>query len=203
MTDRPADYFVGLDLGQAQDFTALTVVERLRAPQDTPLLVRHLERFPLGTSYPAIVRRVVEVMTKPPLRGASTLVIDATGVGTAVVDLLRVARPAGSVIAVTITAGDETKRNGLDWRVPKRELVGALQVLLQTTRLKVADSLPLAATLLQELHGFRVKITAAAHDTYGPWREGAHDDLVLAVALACWYAGEQKKRLFRQVEVRL
>ena len=26
------------------------------------------------------------------------------------------------------------------------------------------------------------------HDTYGAWREGVHDDLVLATALACWYA---------------
>jgi hypothetical protein len=25
-------------------------------------------------------------------------------------------------------------------------------------------------------------------DSYGCWREGAHDDLVLAVALACWRA---------------
>jgi len=32
-----------------------------------------------------------------------------------------------------------------------------------------------------------VKITAKAHDIYEPWREGIHDDLVLAVALACWY----------------
>jgi hypothetical protein len=26
-----------------------------------------------------------------------------------------------------------------------------------------------------------------AHDSYGAWREGAHDDLVLAVAVAAWY----------------
>jgi hypothetical protein len=29
----------------------------------------------------------------------------------------------------------------------------------------------------------------AGRDTYGAWREGAHDDLVLSVALAC-RAGE-------------
>jgi hypothetical protein len=26
------------------------------------------------------------------------------------------------------------------------------------------------------------------HDSYGQWREGQHDDLVLAVALATWWA---------------
>jgi hypothetical protein len=31
-----------------------------------------------------------------------------------------------------------------------------------------------------------MKITAAGHHTYGAWREGAHDDELLAVALACW-----------------
>jgi len=26
-----------------------------------------------------------------------------------------------------------------------------------------------------------------AHDSYSHWREGDHDDLVLATALACWF----------------
>jgi hypothetical protein len=35
---------------------------------------------------------------------------------------------------------------------------------------------------------FRVKITPAADEVFGAWREGAHDDLVLAVAIAVWQA---------------
>jgi hypothetical protein len=31
-----------------------------------------------------------------------------------------------------------------------------------------------------------VKITPSGNEQYGAWREGEHDDLVLAVALACW-----------------
>ena len=38
--------------------------------------------------------------------------------------------------------------------------------------------------------GFRVKVTAARHEVFQSWREGQHDDLVLAVALAAWL-GEQ------------
>ena len=42
-----------------------------------------------------------------------------------------------------------------------------------------------------ELLGFRVKIDpTTAHDSYAAWREGAHDDLVLALALAVWHARE-------------
>jgi hypothetical protein len=37
----------------------------------------------------------------------------------------------------------------------------------------------------------RVRTTASGHEQYGAWREGQHDDLVLAIALACWWAGKQ------------
>jgi hypothetical protein len=61
------------------------------------------------------------------------------------------------------------------------------QALRQTGRLKIAQFLPEAAVHARELLGFQVKITATSPDTYGTWREGTHDDLVLALALACWY----------------
>jgi hypothetical protein len=43
---------------------------------------------------------------------------------------------------------------------------------------------PAAEVLTRELEGFKVKITPAANETFGTWRDGEHDDLVLAVALA-------------------
>jgi hypothetical protein len=47
--------------------------------------------------------------------------------------------------------------------------------------------MPLVPVLMRELQDFRVKISDQGHDSYGAWREGAHDDLVLAVAVAAWY----------------
>jgi len=52
---------------------------------------------------------------------------------------------------------------------------------------EMAREPPEAEVLVNELLNFEVKITAAANDVYGAWREGTHDDLVLAVALACWW----------------
>lgn len=183
-------YYVGLDLGQAQDFTAVAIAERLDPPAGSRHAIyhlRHLERFPLRTSYPTVVARVDGMISVPPLKGASRLIVDATGVGAAVVDLLRDARLGP--VAVTITGRDTaTKDERGGWRVPKRDLVGVLQVLLQSGRLKIARDLPEAETLQRELLAFQVKISVStAHDSYGSWREGAHDDLVLATALACWY----------------
>jgi hypothetical protein len=94
-----------------------------------------------------------------------------------------------SSYAVTITGGDTVSRKGKDLRIPKRDLVTIVAVLLETRRLKVPKALPLARTLFDELHNFKVKVSPLGHDSYGAggeWREGQHDDLVLAVALAAW-----------------
>jgi len=179
-------FFVGLDLGQAEDYTALAVAKRSGEP--TRYDLRHLERFPLGTPYPAIVARVGVIISQPLLLKDVELVVDATGVGGPVVDLL--ARAGLDPLAVTITGGDTVTREWKRARVPKRDLVATIAVLLQSGRLRVASALPEAETLVRELLDFRVRIDLrTAHDSYGAWREGTHDDLVLAVALACW-AGE-------------
>src|SRR4051812_24175681 len=190
-------YYLGLDLGQAQDYTAISIAERnetmcgnLAVRPGATYQVRHLERLALGTPYPAIVARVRQLVHQPPLRGQVSVVADATGVGAAVMDLLREAHLGAPFNAVTITGGDTVTQDGLNYRVPKRDLVSVLQVLLQTQRLRVAQALPDADTLVRELLNFRVTINANAHDSYAAWREGVHDDLVLATALACW-AGER------------
>jgi hypothetical protein len=133
---------------------------------------------------------------------SARLVIDATGVGAPVVDMVRRADLGGIyVTAVTITGGNAVHRDGhRAASVPKRDLVSTLQVLLQSGRLKIAEGLPLARLLSVELLNFRATISLAGHDAYGAgaeaaWREaGTNDDLVLAVALACWVAESEPSR---------
>ncbi|MHB8736953.1 MAG: hypothetical protein ACYC6M_16740, partial [Terriglobales bacterium] len=145
-----------------------------------------MQRFPLNTPYTEIVPAVARLIGMQPLYGAP-LIVDQTGVGCPVVDMLR--RTGGWMVPVTITAGHAvTQVEDGSWHVPKKELVTGLQVLMQTRRLRIARGLPDAATLVRELQNFQVKITVAANETFGTWREGQHDDLVLAVALACWWA---------------
>ena len=48
--------------------------------------------------------------------------------------------------------------------------------------------LPSASLLIQEFQQFRASVVpAASQDDLASWRERDHDDLVLAVALACWW----------------
>ena len=78
--------------------------------------------------------------------------------------------------------------------MPKRNLVSALQVAFSTGRLKIAKGLDLAKVLKEELLNFRMKINlATGHDSYEAWREGEHDDLVLAAALAVWAADRRRR----------
>ncbi|MDB4914768.1 MAG: hypothetical protein JWM95_2412 [Gemmatimonadetes bacterium] len=146
----------------------------------------HLDRVPLGTSYPAVVDHVGSLLWRPPLRGRAQLVVDATGVGVPIVDLLRQAGMQPHPI--TITSGGRPTRDphGGGYHVPKRDLVDLLAVLLQTERLAIASALRFAQALADELLSFEARQTAAGNDTYGA-REGAHDDLVLATAIAAWY----------------
>lgn len=216
-----SEYLIGVDLGQANDYTAISVLHRAVrvTPSGVPYLqswmagekhkppvreavyeARHLERLPLGTPYPQQVERVARIVAEVKNRddvrlgdAAVRLVVDQTGVGRPVVDMLRAAGLKG-LYAVSIHGGDATTRDGNEYRAPKRELVSVLQVLLQTGRLGVAASLPEAQTLTREMLAFKVTFNTTGHDTYAnDWRENPHDDMVLAVALAAW-AGERIPR---------
>jgi hypothetical protein len=191
-----SDYFIGLDLGQTADFSALIVDEvdehcdRESGRYLRRHAIRHLKRWPLRTPYPVIVAEVTKMLGKPPLINAR-LVVDQTGVGAAVVDLFRTSGIEG-LTPVLITAGNAVSRDDQGvYHVAKKELVSTLQVLLQDHRLQIAPALAHAETLEMELQNFRVKITAAANETFEAWRERDHDDLVLALALAVWHAERQ------------
>jgi len=187
----PLKFFVGVDLGQANDYTAISVLERLeleKGRKEHVYHIRHLERI-RGEPYPVIVTKIMQMMHSPMLKDNAELVIDQTGCGRPVFDMFQAARL--DAIGVSIHGGDNVSHEGRNWRVPKRDLVGCLQVLLQSGRFKVASELTLGPVLQQEMMSFRVKIDpATAHDSYSAWREQDHDDLVLSAALAAWW-GEQ------------
>ena len=136
------EFFVGVDLGQRRDFTAIAVVERAELKgewdaaeyacrKEVTLRLRFLERVPLGTPYPEVVERVVEVTRSRELAGRCHLAVDGTGVGRPVVDLLRSAGLGWPLMPAIITSGElETQEQGY-YQVPKRDLIMGLQVLLQ------------------------------------------------------------------------
>jgi hypothetical protein len=205
------DYALGLDLGQMQDHSAIAVIERREeygelslVTYEKPLIVtlclRHLERVPLQTPYPEVVERVREVLQNEDLRRRTRIVADGTGVGPPVVDLLR--EIGCPLTPVNIIGGAKVSHGENGWmRVPKRDLIVGLQVHFEAKRLRIAEGLPGAEDLLKELMAMRARTSDRGHTSYSApdrGREGPHDDLVLAVALAAWRAGRKRRPLFSQ-----
>lgn len=199
------EYFIGLDLGEKHDPTALALLERHGSTSEPEMLnfqVKHLQRFPLGTSYPSIVTSVTNMLMRPEFMqdtevrqyshiaverswSPTTLVIDSTGLGQPVTELFQQAKPRAHIVPVTITGGEKVTSDAGEYRVAKRILVSAAQVALQSRRLQISASLPFAGALVRELENFKVQINDNANDIYGA-RSGEHDDLVVAVCLALW-----------------
>jgi hypothetical protein len=189
------EYILGLDLGKSRDYTALTVLEMYGEPPEARFNCRHLQRFKLGTSYPDIVASVREICLREPLRSSKPrLAIDQTGVGAAVVDMFKQGKINADLKPVLIHGGDHAANEDGVWRVPKRELVGMTQVVLQTGRLKIASELPEVSILQIELQNFQVSISESGFDSYEA-RTGKHDDLVLSLAIALWIGNRAKRWL--------
>lgn len=220
---RRSRWLVSCDLGQSMDPTAICVLEHVQgvldarseydrhcniasAPQKPceRFFVRHLERLKLGTPYPVIVQHVKDMLTRPPLCGdddhakPAELIIDATGVGRAVADLFEVV--GLSPQQVTITAGTDKATNaGLQrWHVPKTVLISQLDALLHTGELKIAAGLTEADAMKGALLDFRRSLSAAGRATYQA-RANAHDDLLLAVAIATWWARRPEPPRFHEL----
>lgn len=206
---------VGCDIGKMSDPSAIVATEEVRRERIAHFLVRHIERLPLGTSYPGVADRVAEVMAglraideqrrwdappreAPARRGrwggaympgpgagfGIELIVDGTGVGLPVVDLLR---EKGLRPTVAIFTGSERLTVHPDDAITigKAWMVARLQTLLQAGRLHLPDTAE-AAILARELQDYRIDISNSGHASFNA-RSGQHDDLVVALGLSVGY----------------
>ncbi len=188
------EHYYGLDLGKRQDHTALVVVEltweygaRNPATQalalHPKLTVRQAPRLPLDTetvSIPGFVRAAVQQYT--PVYGgpktSGTLLIDATGNGHTVVELLRRANHGLRLSPVCISSGRTAKHLKDSYlSIPRTDLLTRLKLLFERKLIGIERSAPGFEVLQRELISF---------ETAGHQQE--HDDLVMALALATWQA---------------
>lgn len=196
-------WIVGVDLGQSTDPTAISVLHHRVTPLDEwkandatrtwrqdceeRFDVRHLERLPLSTPYPAQIQHVATLLQRPPLNTlVPKLVIDETGVG----------RPVGDMFddaglwpnRITITSGLESTQHGArTWHVPKGMLISNLEARSHAGELRIAADAAESSALKDEMKDFRRHVSDAGRATYNA-RTGKHDDLVLSVAIALWMA---------------
>ena len=186
---RDSSVTIGIDISQKHAPTAIAVVERETRPgTDSHFLVRHLQRLPLNTPYPQVARRLAQVCDRVrEIQGHwPEIFVDATGVGTPVVDQLRAdSRIASYVWAVYLTHGNRRTERPAERRITlgKASLVSRLQALLQGQRLCFPATAE-AQALGRELANYEIRVTENATDRYGAFRVGTHDDLATALGLA-------------------
>jgi len=193
-------YTIGLDVGRAVDYSALTVLTRHYRhlkPGEIPspgvamtIIYTAVEgyRFPLGTEYEYIAEAVKGVWERFDVQAAKHFcVVDQTGVGAPVVELLR--KKQIRSIGVNITAGSSITHPAEDvYNVPKEVLVSSLVTHAQNGHFKIAIEEEEGKELKAQLQNFGYKIhRETGHVTYEALQEKVHDDMVISAALALWW----------------
>lgn len=208
-------YFFAVDLGTMQDYTAISIVERIprklenKTLPDSPsrknevpkytavYMMRHLERLQLGLDYPTIVEKIKGMMMHEKLARQASLIVDATGAGQPILQMMQ--QSGLSPIGVTITGGAAVTTGKNGYNVPKSELVSALNLVFQSRRIKIPTGLHLKAEFLKELERFKVTMSNTGVNTYEAAVASVHDDLVLSVSMGIWYAEKTEGVAFTNI----
>lgn len=210
----------GVDLGQASDRSAITVLERrvvvsdaegkFVGPSDPYIRLAKIRRYAEGLDY---MLQVDDLLAFP---GLDVMVVEYNGVGRPVVDRLRQrAREVGyrgRIVAVVTAASNSrlhetTDKQGQVISVPKINMVTSINLLMQqkvggygdnVLRIEATDEETRnnLKTLKKEMRDFQMRITRNANATFGNVEgPGKHDDLVMSLALASWYILNRMRRL--------
>jgi hypothetical protein len=185
------DVLIGVEVRQRRERSAVCVAELEWRPDEEQgelphYLIRHLERLPPGTSFPALARRLGEIARSVEARGGDhpSVYANATGLGEPVIGLLRKASAWLSLTACYLTHGDRLiQEDRRVVRVGKAYLVAKMQTFLQTGQLHLLRTEE-AETLRRELLDFEIRVEPDANERYGAFPVGTQDDLVNALGLA-------------------
>lgn len=178
------EYYLGLDLGRRQDFSALVILERSVKAMNTRFVdahtqwkeevaVRYAKRWKLGTAYGTVAEEISDTYRKVEAIGPCLLIVDQTGVGDAVFEMIRGHLRGANLEGVIIN------------QEIKRDMYAALEAGLETGRIRIANDCHASAELKQELLSVEIRRVGFGYK-FGAFDKGAHDDLVMAMALACW-----------------
>ena len=145
--------------------------------------VRHLERVPLNTHYRDVAKYVAAMLQTGKLAERTEICVDAGGVGNSVAEQLE---DAGIYYfeRVVITGARQETESGKYHRVPKVDLISAMEVAFQNREIKFPPRMPFAAELEEELENFQSRETAAGNTVFETAKAGAFDDLLLSMSLA-------------------
>ena len=190
-------HILGLDLGQENDFSALTLIRVIydndeHQPYPT-VLIEGLKKFNNANYIDQMdyVIKLRESVTKK-IGYKPWLVVDRTGVGAGPCDHLE--KKGVAFRPVWMTSGSKVTRKKGSYYVPKADLITRLQGFLLAGAIGIPDT-PDGKDLKSELAGYQFAVKPSGHVTYGnDVGEGPaivkNDDRVISLALALFFYEE-------------
>ena len=216
------EYLIIVDPGKKRDPTAIMVMRDNFVIVDgsprigVPDKMQHyyeiifIDKL-LEARYTDVVDYIANIAEHRDLKNNHDLLVDGTGVGEAVIDIMRekflvpisivftggnsvneVYQPFGKVFSDTgKLAGASVLK---EIRVPKDDLVAAGQMLVQQGRLNVAEGMKFEDDFKRQLLAFRGKVNDTTQRTkHEALTEADHDDLVVCFLMGAWYFTRQRK----------
>ncbi len=184
-------YWIGADLGQANDFSSVVVIkdQSLPMPNDTKIVLGPRERTVVyadkfrGVSYVDVVDYLIKIRNAPPFGGKSELIIDGTSIGRVVSDMLWEQNVDHN--AIQMTGGQEWRRSGRYVNASKTLMIENLAVLFASGDLKFAHDLLLRKDIEEDLASFTTQTTAAGNQIITQSRNtSGHGDLGIGLIVA-------------------
>lgn len=188
-------HILSLDPAQVRDWSALAaidmhyVVERKRFEYDLVAMGRKQglpydhPAEPSIASWALATYKKKEFWDKQPPH----FLLDATGVGVAVRDIL--ASKGIRLKAITITVGNAYTRKGPLYHVGKPRLIGKFLGAFDAGKVHVNPALPIWPKLEKEMLAFRSELSAQGNAKFEA-EQGENDDMLFALAQGVWYGEE-------------
>jgi hypothetical protein len=181
---------IALDPAQLRDWSALAVVDMQYKPKakrfEYDLIAMGRKQ---GLPYDQIVDWVIRTLKRPEFNRAQPpeFLLDATGVGVAVRDMLK-AKGVRSK-AVTITSGEALTRTGPELHLGKARLIGKFLGAFDAGKVHVNPNMPIWPQVEHEMLSFRAEMSAQGRVKLEA-EPGENDDMLFALAMAVWYGEE-------------
>lgn len=160
-------------------------------------VVSYLKRFRLSMLYTDIAAKLVKtdeslkrVAAKKGKEAIISYVLDATGLGAPICELVERELPLADVKRVYLTGGINTIEGSEynEYHVPKGQLISGLVAAFDSKSIYMTRRSKAIDQIVSELAEFENHITDLGRDAFDDRGKGHHSDLVIALALAVWAA---------------
>lgn len=209
-----SEYIAAWDIAKKRDYTtgfvcrvSPEIVDGSTMTGTPDRVVKYLDILNIdkfnNITYPAMVQNIALRVGHERLVNNCDLIIDGTGVGEAVVDLLR--ERGLNPMPIVFTGGTQVQEVTADFgqtfgsgfrgvrmvkelHIPKADLVDAGKLVIQQGRVRLAPGLRYAHDFKDQMENFRGKVNEKTNRVkYEAEDEAVHDDMVVCYLMAAWW----------------